>query len=47
MIDDISIEIHKNAKVAQMIFFDLGKETAAYEGTYKSEDILKFSKRGV
>jgi dUTP pyrophosphatase len=41
------IEIHKNAKVAQMIFFNLGRETSAYDGKYKSEDILKFAKRGV
>ena len=40
------VEIHKNAKVAQMIFFDLGKETAAYSGIYKNEDIIKFAKRG-
>ena len=40
------VEIHKNSKVAQMIFFDLGKETAAYSGIYKNEDIIKFAKRG-
>lgn len=39
------IVLHKNARIAQMIFFRL-PETRAYEGAYKGEDILKAKKRG-
>ena len=40
-----SITLHKNARIAQMIFFRL-LETLAYSGTFKGEDILKTRKRG-
>jgi dUTP pyrophosphatase len=40
------IEMHKNARIAQMIFFKLEKETKGYKGVYNKEDVLKFAKRG-
>ncbi len=40
-----TVELHKNARVAQMIFFDVSGN-AEYNGTYKGEDLLKKSRRG-
>lgn len=40
------IELHANARIAQMIFLRLGRETKGYEGVYKNEDILKHASRG-
>ncbi len=40
------IELHRNSRIAQMIFLKLEKETKGYEGVYKNEDILKFARRG-
>lgn len=40
-----SIELHKNARIAQIIFFRM-EETDSYSGKYKGEDILKFTRRG-
>lgn len=39
------VELHKNARVAQMIFFNVSGN-AEYNGAYKGEDLLKKSRRG-
>ncbi|MBI2076102.1 MAG: deoxyuridine 5'-triphosphate nucleotidohydrolase [Candidatus Aenigmarchaeota archaeon] len=39
------VELHKNARIAQMIFFALSGK-AEYKGSYKGEDILNKFRRG-
>lgn len=40
------VKIYKNARMGQMIFLQLHKETEAYTGMFKGEDILEKKKRG-
>jgi len=40
------IRIYKDARIGQMIFFKLEKETEPYNGIFRGEDVLKNGKRG-
>lgn len=41
------VKIYENARIGQMIFFKLDKETEAYNGIFKGEDVLAKKKRGI
>jgi dUTP pyrophosphatase len=40
------VKLYRNARLGQMIFLKLESEAAAYSGSYKGEDLLKFARRG-
>jgi len=40
------VKIYKNARIAQMVFFEIKEPYEMYNGNYNGEDLLKFSRRG-
>ncbi len=40
------VTIYVGARIAQMVFFRVEEPEKGYEGMYKGEDLLKFSRRG-